>query len=143
MRSGLGFFLALVAASALAQIEDSYKLEARGERYSIALDVRELAHGRAECDVSLTDLSTNMVIWQPHLTGDDTKLVSTMETDGLRYALTILLYGNVVVADLIIDRQGVIIDSLRTGWGGPSHALEMNASGAYKIGGNVKAPQVI
>jgi len=143
MRSALSLFVALVAASALGQIEDAYKLEARGERYSIALDVRELANKKAECDVLITDLSTHTVIWQPHLAGDDSRLVSTMEKDGVRYELTISLYPSFTAADFIIDREGVIVDSLRAGWRGPSHALEMNASGAYNIGRNVKAPQAI
>jgi TonB family protein len=144
MRNALSLFVALVAASALAQIEDAYKLEARGERYSIALDVRELANHKKECDASITDIAANTVIWQPHLAGDDSKpLVSTMEKDGLRYELTIQLFPSYVAADFIIDRQGVMIDSLRNGWGGTSHALGINASGAYKVGHNVKAPQVI
>ena len=149
MRKAFILFVALVAASALAQIEDAYKLEVRGERYSIALDVRELANDKAECDASITDLSTHTVIWQPHLAGDDSKLVSTMEKDGLRYELTILLYADLAATDfraadfIIIDRQGVMVDSLRARWRGPSHALEMNASGAYEVGHNVKAPQVI
>jgi protein TonB len=143
MRSAFSLFVALVAASALAQVQDTHKLEARGERFSIALDVRELANDKAECDATITDLSTHTVIWQPRLTGDDSKLVSTMEKDGVRYELTILLYPSFTAADFIIDRQGVIVDSLRTGWGGPSHTLEMNASGAYNVGRNVKAPRVI
>ncbi|HYS53024.1 MAG TPA: energy transducer TonB [Thermoanaerobaculia bacterium] len=149
MRNALILFVAFVAASAFAQIQGAYKLEARGERYSIALDVRELANDKAECDASITDLSTHTVIWQPHLAGDDSKLVSTMEKNGLRYELTILLYVDLADADfraadfVIIDGQGAMVDSLRVGWRGPSHALEMNASGAYEVGHDVKAPQVI
>ena len=149
MIRALSLFVALVAASALAQIQDAYKLEARGERYSITLDVRELANDKAECDASITDLSTHTVIWQPHLAGDDSKLVSTMEKDGLRYELTVMLYADLAAADfraadlIIFDRQGVIVDSLRARWRGPSHALQLNASGAYEVGHDVKAPQLI
>ncbi len=147
MRNAIILFVALVAASALAQIQDAYKLEARGESQGAASHQA----GRACLSIrgALTDLSTHTVIWQPHLVGDDSRMASTTEKDGLRYELTVLLYADLAAADfraadfIIFDRQGVIVDSLRARWRGPSHALEMNASGAYEVGHNVKAPQVI
>jgi protein TonB len=48
-----------------------------------------------------------------------------------------------VTAFLVIERQGVRIDSLFAGWRGSSHLLQMNASGAYFVGGDVKEPQVV
>ncbi|HYM59810.1 MAG TPA: energy transducer TonB [Thermoanaerobaculia bacterium] len=143
MRTALSLIAVLVAASALAQAEEPYKVEARGERYALALDVHPLGDGKAECDVSITDLSSNAVIWEPHLGGKDYK--AAKEIDGQRYQIEVNVHRSSpsVTAHLVIERQGVIVDSLFAGWRGPSHLLQINASGAYLTGVEVKGPQVV
>jgi hypothetical protein len=136
MRNALSLIAVLVTVSALAQAEEPYKVEARGERYSLALDVHPLGNGKAELDVSITDLASNTVIWQPHLAANDPKVAK--EIDGQRYEIDVVMHTQSVTAFLVIGSQGVMIDSLFAGWRGSSHLLQMNASGAYFTSGDVK-----
>jgi TonB family protein len=142
----LALFAFLVAVSALAQTEKAYTVEARGQKYSIAVDVHPLVGGQAQYDVRVTDLSTNAVVWHPQLHGENSfgsPLDSAVEKDGMLFSVSVRKYPNALTADLVVEGQGAVIDSLRSGWRGPFHERQMNVSGAYRVGGKVTAPVIM
>jgi len=146
MRNAICFFAFALALAAAAQ---AYTVEARGERYSVAIQEPHLTPVKAECDVRVTDLSTNAVIWTPHLVWEGDagdvirRLTETMEKDGLKYEIKVELYDNAMASALIISRDGAMVDSLVSAWSGPSHQLGINVSGSHFVGKDVKAPRVV
>lgn len=134
MRASVGFFLLVSAISLTAA---AAPLETRSQQHSLVVDIISEGHYA----VRVIDLKTNETLFSRNLEGIPTEATADLRDLHITVRIGIAPYGITTTAE--IEQGDTIIDSLHTVWTLTPHRARLNAPGAYRVGGDVRAPVVV
>ncbi|HEX9163554.1 MAG TPA: energy transducer TonB [Thermoanaerobaculia bacterium] len=141
------FVAALCCAGVFAEEPSGYTVGVRSKQYSMTIDVRPLASGQVTYDIHVIDVATNSNAADAALSGfGDAQLETTVDNNGLRFRIRIAPRLPSLGAELSVEKDGTVIDSVRVFWNPqPPHpaAVHLVAPNARHVGGDVKAPVLI
>ena len=136
MQRSICGILFLAAVSSFAADQPA-SLESRTCQHSITVDVRPDAH----FTVKIVDLRTHETIFSGELTGVPSEAVQDTGDRHVTVRIGPAPYGITTSAE--IERGDMIIDSLHTVWSLTPHRARLRSETAMRVGGDVKAPDVI
>jgi len=135
----------LLLATTVAAYAASY--EARSPQHAISFDVVPVSDFDVRYDLKITDLATGEVLASPQLTAKRGRAMSEAQIDvrDMHISIRVGEMVNQLIASVEIEQGGDIIDSIQGNWSaGPRKKVPItNYSGAFRVGGDVKAPVVI
>src|SRR3954469_16168404 len=150
----LTFFL-LLGASAAFTATSLQTLGARSQHHQLRVE-RSASAERVVYNVSVEDLDSGVVLMSSHVDGKPGEAIDVSSQLGTKQVRVRLAYTpHFFSATLNVFEGKKIVDELRTWWqleprdisdvGDRSETAEprLNASGAYRVGGDVKAPVLL
>ena len=134
MRATVGLLLLVSTVSFAA---NTAPLETRSQQHALIVDIV----GEAHYAVRVVDLKTNETLFSRELTGIPSEATADLRDLHVTVRIGTAPYGITTSAE--IEQGDMLIDSLHTVWTLTPHRARLNAPGAFRVGGDVKAPIVM
>lgn len=142
--SALFVVLCVCCATLLAQDNQAYSVGARSRLYAMDIDVQPLPTGERQYEIRITDLAMSSVVAQPRVTAAaGTRVATRSEVGDLQFVVRIQPHPESLSVTLEVERDGTIVDSIQAAFTVRPRRAHLNAPGALRVGGDVRAPVVI
>lgn len=130
---GLLLLLSAIAVSGTAPVT----LESRSQNHAMAVEVGGDAHYR----IRISDLQTNETLFSRELVGLPAEASGDLRDLHISVRIGVAPYGITTTAE--IEQGDMLVDSLHSVWTLTPHRARLRTPGAFRVGGDVKAPVVV
>lgn len=129
--------LLLFSAIAVSGAAAPATLESRSQTHAMAVEVSSDAHYK----IRVSDLQTNETLFSREFVGLPAEASGDLRDFHISVRIGIAPYGITTTAE--IEQGDMLVDSLHSVWTLTPHRARLRVPGAFRAGGDVKAPVVV